>query len=98
MIVAKPVSRLFAQEILEISCLTCRTNCAGEVFAINQSTNKKESEHKNDLMTNETSLCQKITILPLFILPKRDLAFIPLNCKLKNYLNKIFCFIYFTHA
>lgn len=66
-IVAKPVSRLLAQEILEISCLTCRTNCAGEVFAINQSTNKTESEHKKDLMTNGTSLCQKITILPLFI-------------------------------
>ena len=33
-IVAKPVSRLLAHEILVISCLTCLTNCAGEVFAI----------------------------------------------------------------
>jgi|SaaInlV_100m_DNA_5_1039725.scaffolds.fasta_scaffold59363_1 hypothetical protein len=32
--VAIPVSRLEDQEILDISCLTWRTNCAGEVFAI----------------------------------------------------------------
>ena len=33
-IVAKPVSRRVAQEIREISCLTCLTNCAGDPFAI----------------------------------------------------------------
>ena len=33
-IVAKPVSRRVAQEIREISCLTCLTNCAGDTFAI----------------------------------------------------------------
>ena len=33
-IVAKPVSRRDAQEIREISCLTCLTNCAGDTFAI----------------------------------------------------------------
>ena len=32
--VAKPVSRRVAQEIREISCLTCLTNCAGDTFAI----------------------------------------------------------------
>ena len=33
-IVARPVSRRVAQEIREISCLTCLTNCAGDPFAI----------------------------------------------------------------
>ena len=33
-IVAKPVSRRVAQEIRDISCLTCLTNCAGDTFAI----------------------------------------------------------------
>ena len=63
-------------------------------FAINQSTNKTETEHKKDLMTNGTSLCQKITIFQLFILPNCDLPFFPLNCKLKNYLNKFFSLIF----
>ena len=30
--VAVPVSRLEAQEIRLISCLTCLTNCAGEIL------------------------------------------------------------------